>query len=65
MVNESRRKPDALWIDQGREFYNNLIQRWLEKNDVLMHSTHNEGKSVVAEWFTRTLKGKIYKKSDS
>ena len=65
MVNESRRKPDALWIDQGREFYNNLIQRWLEKNDVLMYSTHNEGKSVVAEWFTRTLKGKIYKKSDS
>ena len=22
-----------------------------------MHSTHNEGKSVVVEWFIRTLKG--------
>ena len=26
-----------------------------------MYSTHNEGKSVVAERFTRTLKNKIYK----
>ena len=25
-----------------------------------MHSTHNEGKSVVAERFIRTLKNKIY-----
>ena len=26
-----------------------------------MYSTHNEGKSVVAERFIRTLKPKIYK----
>ena len=26
-----------------------------------MHSTNNEGKSVVAEIFIRTLKNKIYK----
>ena len=26
-----------------------------------MHSTHNEGKSVVAERFVRTIKNKIYK----
>ena len=26
-----------------------------------MYSTHNEGKSVVAEIFMRTLKNKIYK----
>ena len=26
-----------------------------------MYSTHNEGKSVIAERFTRTLKNKIYK----
>ena len=33
----------------------------LEKNDIEMYSTHNEGKSVVAEIFIRTLKNKIYK----
>ena len=29
-----------------------------------MCSTHNEGKSVVAERFIRTLKNKIYKHND-
>ena len=27
-----------------------------------MYSTHNEGRSVVAEIFIRTLKNKIYKR---
>ena len=33
----------------------------LENNDIEMYSTHDEGKSVVAERFMRTLKNKIYK----
>ena len=33
----------------------------LEKNDTEMYSMHNEGKSVVAERFLKTLKNKIYK----
>ena len=37
------------------------MKPWLEKNNTEMHSTHNEGKSVVAERFIRTLKNKIYK----
>ena len=32
---------------------------WLEKNDLEIYSTHNEGKSAVAERFIRTLKSKI------
>ena len=38
------------------------MQEWLDNNDFLMYSTHNEGKSVIAERFTKTLKSKIYKK---
>ena len=34
----------------------------LYKNDILMYSTHNEGKSVIVEKFIKTLKAKIYKK---
>ena len=30
-----------------------------------MYSTHNEGKSVVAERFIRTLKNKMYKYMNS
>ena len=33
----------------------------LLKNNIEMYSIHNEGKSVVAERFIRTLKTKIYK----
>ena len=31
------------------------------KNDVEINSIHNEGKSVAAERFIRTLKNKIYR----
>ena len=37
------------------------MKSWLEKNDIKMYSPHNEGKSVVAERFIRTLKKKIDK----
>ena len=56
IVNESNRKPDKLWVDQGREFYNKPMQEWLDNNDILMYSTHNGGKSVIAERFIKTLK---------
>ena len=50
-----------IWVDQGGEFYNNLFKKWLSDNDINMYSTYNEGKSVVAERFIRTLKNKLYK----
>ena len=37
------------------------MKSWQEKNDIEMYSTHNEGKSIVVDRFTRTLKNKIYK----
>ena len=37
------------------------MQGWSD-NDILMYSTHNEGKSVIAERFIRILKDKIYKR---
>ena len=38
------------------------MQKWLDDNDILIYSTHIEGKSVVAERFIKSLKEKIYKK---
>ena len=37
------------------------MKSWLEKNNIEMYSTHNEGKSVFTERFIRTLKNNIYK----
>ena len=50
-----------MWVDKGSEFYSSSFKKWLKDNDIEMYSTHNEGKSVVAERFIRTLKNKIYK----
>ena len=36
------------------------MKSWLQDNDIEMYSTHNEGKSVVAERFNSTLKNRIY-----
>ena len=52
--------PSKIWVDKGSEFYRSM-KLCLEKNDIEMHSTHNDGKSVVAEKFIRTLKNKIHK----
>ena len=61
ILNKSNRKPNKIWVNKGSEFYNRSMKSWLEKNDIEMYSTHNEGKSVVAERFIRTIKNKIYK----
>ena len=61
ILKESNRKPNKIWIDKGSEFCNSSMKSWLEKNDIEMYSTHNEGKSVVAERFIRTLENKIYR----
>ena len=57
----SKRKPNKIWVDQGSEFYNNTFKDFLKINNIKMYSTYNEGKSVVAERFIRTLKNKIFK----
>ena len=49
ILKHSNRKPNKIWVDKGSEFY------------IVMYSTNNEEKSVVAERFIRTLKSKIYK----
>ena len=60
-LKQSNRKPNKMWVDQGSKFHNNVFKKWLKENDIEMYLKHNEGKSVVAERFIRTLKNKIYK----
>ena len=55
------KKPNKIWVDQGGEIYNQLFKRFLKINNIEVYSTYNEGKSVVAERFNRTLKSKIFK----
>ena len=57
ILDKSGRKQNKIWVDN----HNNFFKKLLKDNDIEMYSIHNEGKSVVAERFTRTLKTKIYK----
>ena len=61
ILDDSKRKPNKIWVDKGSELYIRSMKSWLEKNNTEIYSTQNEGKSVVAGRFIRTLKNKIYK----
>ena len=61
IIKQSNRKPNKIWVDQGSEFYNLVFKKWLSDNNIERYSTYNEGKSVVAERFIRTLKNELHK----
>ena len=61
ILDDADRKPNKIWVDKGREFYNNSFKKWLKDNDIEMQSIHNGGKAVFARRFIGTLKTKINK----
>ena len=65
ILDKSKCKPNKIWVDKGSKFLNRLIKSWLEENDTEMYSTHNEGKSAIAERLIETLKIKTYKYTTS
>ena len=56
LLKESSTRSDKIWVDQGSEVYNKSFEKMLEDNNIKMYSTYNEGKSIVAGRFIRTLK---------
>ena len=65
IVKESNRIPKNIWVDEGKEFYNKLMNEWLKENNIIRYSTHGEHKSVVIERFNRTLKELMWKRFTS
>ena len=61
ILKESNRKADKIWLNKKSGFYSSSVKKLLKDNDSEMYLIHNEGESVVAERFIRTLKTKIYK----
>ena len=50
------RKPEKMWVDKGKEFYNKDVKDLIE-----FYSTENEEKSSVVERWIRTMKEKMWK----
>ena len=61
ILKQSNKKSNKIWEKKGSEFCNTSFKKWLQGNNIVMYSTHNEEKSVVTERFIRTQKNKIYK----
>ena len=43
ILDDSKRKPNKIWVGKGGEFYNRSMKSWSEKNVIVMYSTNNEG----------------------
>ena len=55
------RRPQTLQTDQGKEFYNTMVQRWLKKEGMHHFSTLGDAKASIAERFNWTLKSRLYR----
>ena len=57
----SKRKPNLIETDRGKEFYNNIFQDFLNKNDIKLYSRNTSLGAVFAERFNRTIRDLLKK----
>ena len=57
----SKRKPNLIESDRGNEFYNNIFQDFLNKNNVNLYSRNRSYGAVFAERFDRTIRDLLKK----
>ena len=57
----SKRKPNLIESDRGKEFYNNIFQDFLNKNDIKLYSRNTYLGAVFAERFNRTIRDLLKK----
>ena len=58
---KSKRKPNLIELDRGREFYNNIFQDFLNKNNIKLYSRNSSYGAVFAETFNRTIRDLLNK----
>ena len=65
----SKRKPNLIESDRGKEFYNNIFQDFLNKNNIKLYSRNSSYGAVFAEIFNRPirdlLKKIVFERSDA
>jgi hypothetical protein len=49
-------KPNKIWVDEGKEFYNKKMDAYLSEKGIKRYSTYGDSKASVVERFNRTLK---------
>ena len=65
----SKRKPNSIESERGKEFYNNIFQDFLNEINIKLYSRNSSFGSVFAERFNRTirdlLKKPVFEKGDA
>ena len=57
----SKRKPNLIENDRGKEFYDNIFQDFLNKNNMKLYSRNSSNGAAFAERFSRTLRDLLKK----
>ena len=60
MIN-SIRSPNLIETDRAKEFYNNIFQHFLNKNNIKLYSRNSSYGAVFAERFNRTIRDLLKK----
>ena len=61
IIISSKRKPNLIESDRGKEFYNKIIQDFLKKNNIKIYSRNASLCAVFAERYNRTIRD-LFKK---
>ena len=61
IIINSKRKPNLIETDRGKEFYNNIFQDFLIKNNIKLYSRNSSYGAVFAERFNRTIRDLLKK----
>ena len=56
IIKSSKRKPNLIESDRGKEIYNNIFQDFLNKNNIKLYSRKNSYGVVSAETLNRTFR---------
>ena len=57
----SKRKPNLIESDRGKDFYNNIFQDFLNRNNIKLYSRNSSYGAVFAERFNRTIRDLLKK----
>ena len=61
ILTSSKRKPNLIETDRGKEFYNNIFQEFLNKNNIKLYSRNSSYGALFAERFNRTIRDLLKK----
>ena len=61
IIISSKRKPNLIESDRGKELYNNIFQDFLNKNNIKLYSRNSSYGAVSAERFNKTIRDLLKK----